>query len=271
MRHLPLLVLLVACGGTGATSDPDAPQTVDAALDAPATDALPDATPCVPTGRVKVGTAHLTNVAVTKALALDGVGARCDQLARAILDPVQRVSQIAKLDATGETHLCVLGGVQEHVSIDIQRLNGKELVSTGQYLRVVIDPTTDSITQIREGFFIEPPALTPNSCAPEPSTLAVATGYEEPYTWFQFCIQMGSDKWKILANDPRTIHSTGLYLDGDELIEVRKVDAKPHPTNETQQLRDSDMNCLDTGITLRLIVDPDTNRVLETRRLCVVC
>lgn len=267
---VPLVLFVASCTGdtshpaTGSSSTDETPE-----LDAGVTS---DATTCTATGSLKASSVTLENVPVGKQLILDGVGTRCEQLQRAILDPAQRPSEIAAFDASSglQPPLCTEIGERTNVNIDVTGLLGQRLLSTGQYLRVWVDNATDTLDEIRLGWFIVPPLAAPTTCTPVASTQDAVVGHRQDYVAFQFCGSIGEGSWTLRSNDLRSHVGDGLYFDGTHVHVVREIDVEPHGSNITPLLRQSDLNCFGR-IAIVLIVDVETGRVLDQRRHCVVC
>ncbi len=280
---LRLAILAVAACGAGAPASHDAPGgpsdsipvatdvVIDVAIDA-AVDAPVDAMPCTTIGPVGAKHVQLDNVTLNHPLVLDGVGTRCEQLQRAILDPAQRPAVIQKLDAsTGlQPPLCTEFAQRTNVNIDITGIAGRRLLSQGQYLRVWVDNATDTLEQIRIGWFLEPPAELPNSCVSTSQTEDAVVDYQQEFRAFQLCAPYADGTWTVYANDTRTMIGDGLYVREGKFHVAREIDVVVNPANHSQLLLDSDLNCFGV-VGIVLIVDAETGVVVDTRRNCLVC
>lgn len=272
--RLCLMVFLVACHST--TNLP-AEETPDAALDAPilTVDAAPDATVCTAHAPAPVS---VTIASITpQPLALDGNGFLCDQLTRAILDPLQRPPELAPLDATSGvgSPLCTEFPKKIAVRIDINEIMGRPLLSGGQWLLAWVDRDTHELLELT-GWYLVPPAAPPTACATGDMLQAAVVGHEQVYSTFQWCAPTGEGTWTVSATDSRILGDEGWYFDGAKLVAAREIDIAVAPAAITQQLRDSDLNCCGVidavdCIGLRLIVDAQSGKVLDQRRHCIVC
>lgn len=267
---LPALtaILSTACGEVVRATDAG-DDTSHEAPDAPPPPPT-DAPACTPTGPVETKVASVA-LATPRALVLDGAGDRCGQLVRAILDPAQRPPELAALDATSGVGapLCTRFGDRDAVRFDVLELGGQRLLSTGQWFLAWVEHAGDRLVDL-SGWYLEPPATLPASCAPDALARDRVVGHAQRYTSFQHCAAYGGGTWTLAASDARTVVGTGLYFDGKRLRVVKEVDVVAAPSSVTQALTDSDLNCFGL-IGVRLIVDADDGKVLDERRHCIVC
>jgi len=273
--RIALVGLLIACGGPASPdTPPDAAPVTDASADGPAPDAV--ATVCTPAAP------SVPDVTVDAtpgtALVLDGQGTRCEQLARALLDPTQRPAPLAAMDpaASAEPPLCIDYPEQDAVRVDVNRILGKPLYSGGQWLLAWVRKSDNVVTSLT-GWYLTAPFGDPEGCAADDSLRDAVIGHKQAYTTFQLCAPLGGGTWSVAGGDVRELGPTGYFWDGKQLHAAREVEVGVAAGAVTQELLDSDLNCcgvLDDApgcIGITLIVDADTGEVLGDRRRCLVC
>lgn len=264
----------MACGASGGSGAPLPDATADGSIasDGPADDGPRCTAATVAAKGVDVDTT------VEAPLTLDGVGTRCEQLARAILDPAQRPPAIAELDAQSGvgSPLCIEYPEVDAVRIDVNELLGRRLLSGGQWLLAWVRRSDTTVVELT-GWYVTPPAEPPTSCASGSALADAVVGHEQPYTTFQLCAPTGDGVWKIGDGDVREPGEVGWFHDGEQLRVAREISVGVEDAAITQQLRDSDLNCCavvdeQAGcIGIVLIVDAESGKVLDTRRRCLVC
>ena len=233
-----LAVVLTAACGDGGGSSADAPVTAaDAtAADAPAT--------CDPTGYPPEVRVQSVDLMQPHGLTLDGAGARCEQLIRALTDPTGRPPELALLDAAGVTGTC---SFDDLLMRDIVRLRFPEYAGLPVYWPV--QDVLAHVDQANSVVFLHGDFL-PAGAAPAPGCLdgaaaaALVPGRALDYERFAACLPQGPGSYPIVAGDVIEVIGEGFFLDGDGgLRRVHAIDVFLDPGNITNETRNSDLFC----------------------------
>jgi len=214
------------------------------------------------------------------ALALDGIGTRCEQLVRALTDPdpARRPPALAELDVVGVTGTCRHDDVLDH---DIVRLAGPLFAGLPLFapLQDAVAHVDASATVVYlHGDFL--PASTPAvpaACVDPAQLPASIPGTTLTYAWFDNCALQGESTYTVASGDTIEVGAEGYVLDREGMLRrVRALGVYVAPERVTAQLANSELYCCD-GTTLdhcvgaRLLVDALTGAVVTQQGLCHAC
>jgi hypothetical protein len=299
-----LVVVLVACGSSSTAppadvvvvdvaaidaARPDAPAVdapmIDASLpdvvqrppDAGPPDAGPDAAVCMPSGYPPAVRPLSVDLGSPSVLSLDGQGARCDQLIRALTAPSTRPPEFAQLDAVGATGTCSFDDVLQR---DIVRLRmplygGLPLYGPVEDAIVHVDQTNTVV--YLHGDFLPAGATVAASCESASDVGASTPGRPLGYEKFTACAPSGSGTYTIAAGDEIDVGDEGYFLDeNNQLHRVRAVEVYLAAANVTPEIENSDAYCcagssLDHCVGARLIIDDLTGALLAQQPHCITC
>jgi hypothetical protein len=287
VKYLPLFAVSflfsTACGDNNADSrSPDAsPATPDAVapVDPPACDV---ANYPAPIERISVDLQHEFD------LALDGVGARCDQIIRALTssDPALRPTELAQLDVEGVTGNCQTDtelGI-EVIRLQAPRYAGKPLYGTAvQDVLVHLGRPTQGLIGMPahvvylHGDFFAAGATTNTACMDGEAVNASIAGRDMTYGRFNGCIYQSDGAYAIAADDTVEVGDEGYFVDANgKLHRARAVDVYLQPAHLNDDIANSDAYCcngttLDHCVGQKLFIDVVTGEVLGQAQHCLPC
>lgn len=265
------LLLAAACGDDARpnpqTPDPDAPP---ATPDAPEVCTIEEGYPTA------VRPVDINLIAPTT-LTLDGTGARCDQLIRALVHPTNRPQELVGLDAEDVTGTCQFDDVLQRdiVRLRAPKLAGLPLFAPIQDVLAHVDQT--NTIQFLAGQFVPAPKAAPASCLDGGEAAGKVTGTSVTYGRFQGCQFQGEATYAIAADDLLEPGDEGWLLDAAGLLRrVREVDLYLLPANVTQDIINSDAYCcqpgtLDHCVGYTVFVDAFTGELVTQASRCHIC
>ena len=287
VKYLPLFVVSLlfsfACGDNNADS-----RGPDASTATPDAVAPTDAEPCdvanypAPIDRISVDLQQEFD------LVLDGVGARCDQIIRALTnaDPAKRPTELAQLDVEGVTGTCV---TDPDLNIEVIRLQAPHYAGKPLYGYAVQDvlvhlgrPTLGLIGMpahvvYLHGDFFAAGATTNAACFDDHQVNASIAGRDMTYGRFSGCHYEGDGSYSIAADDTIEIGDEGYFVDAaGKLHRARSVDVYLLPAHLTPAISNSDAYCCN-GTTLEhcvgqtLFIDVVTGEILGQAQHCLPC
>ncbi|MBK7078852.1 MAG: hypothetical protein IPH44_41970 [Myxococcales bacterium] len=264
---LPFLILVVACGDS-TTASPDAPAAIDAAIDAPV---------CEATGYPMPIRATSVDLGAPTHLTLDGQGARCEQIGRALLGATGRPVELAQLDAAGATVSCTHDDVlnREIVRVRAPSYGGLPLFGPVQDALVHVD-ATDTIVFLHADY-LPVGATVAAACLDAPTVGAGVPGAAMSYQRFNLCVPGPTESYTIASDDVIEVGAEGFLVDGaGDLRRVRAVDVYLAPAHVTTAITNSDAFCCsgattDHCIGQRLFVDVITGDVISQAPHCHTC
>lgn len=271
IRHAALsaLVLAAACGGDDTTSTPiDAPVDHDAPL---------DATACVLGDYPQLIRATSVDLGAPFALTLDGTGARCEQIGRALLGATGRPPELAQLDADGATVTCSHDDVldREIVRVRAPRYGGLPLYAPVQDALVHVD-ATDTIVFLHADY-LPVGATVADACLGAPAIAASVPGETMTYQRFNLCVPGPEGAYTIAADDVIEVLDEGFLVDADgALRRVFAVDVYLDPSHVTPEIGNSDAFCCsgptnERCVGQRLFIDALTDAVIAQEPHCHTC
>lgn len=269
LASLCAIVLAAACGDNGGT--PDAPVTTP---DAPAS---ADAAVCETAGYPETILPLSVDLVAPTALTLDGTGPLCDQLLRAITDPVGRPPELAQLDAAGATATCMHDDVldREIVRVQLPDYAGLPLYAPVQDLLVHVDQA--HVVQFLHGDFLPAGHAVAAACLDGAGAAAVLPGAAMTYGRFAACTPQGDGTYAIAADDELAPGDEGYFVDEDGgLRRVRAVELYLLADHVTTEIINSDAFCCDPGtldhcVGFTMIVDALTGEILAEQPRCHIC
>lgn len=266
---LSLSLVLMACG-----DDPsNAPQPDATEVDAPAT---PDARVCNLERYPQEAQAIFVELDTEFPLTLDGQGARCDQIVRALTDPDPslRPRELAMLDAVGVTGTCHLN----EQNLDVVRLraplyNGLPLFDPPQEIVVHVDAQNNVV--LLHGDYVPTGYVANDACLSDEEIARTVPGYEMSYRKFALCVYNGNGEYPIANDDEIVVGDEGYLLINKFLRRVRAVDVFLLSEHVTDEIGNSDAYCcqgtLDHCVGQRLFVDALTGEILSQAPRCHSC
>jgi hypothetical protein len=263
----PLLLLVAACGDS-TTAGPDAPTAVDAAPDAPVCEAAGYPMP------IRVTSVDL---GAPIPLTLDGQGARCEQIGRALLGATGRPTELAQLDADGASVTCTHDDVlnREIVRVRAPNYGGLPLYAPVQDALVHVD-ATDTIVFLHADYLPVGATVAP-ACLDAAAVGAGVPGEAMSYQRFNLCVPGPTETYPIASDDVIEVGAEGFLVDGaGDLRRVRAVDVYLLPAHVTPAITNSDAFCCsgpttDHCIGQRLFVDVITGEVITQEPHCHTC
>jgi hypothetical protein len=205
-------------------------------------------------------------------LTLDGIGAVCDQMIRAITDPATRPPELAGLDPSGATGTCTHDPLTnlDRVRIHAPRYDGLPAL-WGQDLDGHVDGQHDLVNL--SGSFLPLGHAPPAGCLDGSATADALIGQPLPYQRFASCAPQGPGSRTLAVDDYYFVRDEGVYLDAaGRLRRVRAVDVYLAPWHVDAEVLSSDAGCPANGRAGKLMyVDVLTGEVVATFAYCIVC
>lgn len=273
IRHAALSALVItaaaACGGDDTSSTPiDATALHDAPLDAAA---------CVLGDYPQPIRSASFDLGAPFALTLDGTGARCEQIGRALLGATGRPPELAQLDADGATVTCSHDDVlnREIVRIRAPRYGGLPLFGPVQDALVHVD-ATDTIVFLHADY-LPVGATVADACLGAPAIAAGVPGEMLTYQRFSACVPGPAGAYTIAADDVIEVLEEGFLVDSEGLLRrVFSVDVYLTPGHVTPEIGNSDAFCCsgpttDHCVGQRLFIDALTDAVVGQEPHCHTC
>lgn len=266
------LAVVSACG-----DDLPAAELPDAA---PPTPDAPPPLVCAPAGYPAALRPQSVDLTAPFTLTLDGVGARCDQLMRALTDPdpANRPPELAELDVVGVTTTCSHNADD---GIDVVRFAGPQFAGLPLFAPiqdgVVWVDATNTLVHLHADFLPDSAPAVPPACQPPEVVPASLHGTQLAYARFDKCQPQGVGSYTITPDDVVDVDLEGYALDNDrQLRRVRSVYVYVAPENVTPELVNSELYCclgesLDQCVGTRLLVDALTGEVVMQQPLCHAC
>lgn len=271
-KYLLALWVCAACGDNQAA--PDA--TTDAQPDSPQ---APDAAVCNTAGYPPEVRALSVDLAADFPLTLDGAGARCDQIIRAltVADVTKRPPELAQLDAVGITGRCTHDDLldREIVRLFAPMYAGKPMFHPVQDVLVHVSAANSVV--FLHGDFLPAGAAPSASCRGAEEIGASMPGRQLGYSKYASCVPQGPGSYSIAENDVIEVGDEGFYLDDDgKLHRVRGVEVYLTPANVTDEIINSDSYCclgeeLDRCVGKLMLVDVVTGELLAAQPHCHTC
>lgn len=283
-KYLPLfsslvssLLFVAACGDDSSTVEPGEPDAGQ-----PQPDADPPEEPvCDASSYPQAVRPVSISLGDPIALELDGNGARCDQIVRALTnpDPTKRPEPLAELDAEGATWTCNHDDVldREIVRMRFPKYAGLPLYAPAQEVLVHVSADPAMIVFMLGDYLAAGSASAPAACFDGDEIAATIPGRTLEYTQFALCRPQGKGSYEVAANDEVEAGEEGYLVDDDgNLRRVRVIDVYLHPDNVTDDAINSNLFCC-TGPSLehcvgqRLYMDSITGEFVIAGAHCRVC
>lgn len=213
-------------------------------------------------------------------LTLDGVGARCDQLMRALTDPdpAKRPPELAELDVVGVTTTCHHNADD---GIDVVRFAGPQFAGLPLFAPIQdgvawVD-ADNTLVHLHADFLPDSAPAVAAACQRPETIPATIPGTRLSYARFDQCVLQGEGSYTIAATDVVDVGAEGYALDAaGQLRRVHAVSVFVAPANVTAELVNSELYCcnsesLEQCVGARLLVDALTGEVVTQQPLCHAC
>jgi len=271
-RLFALLSVVAACGDDlPAVVAPDAPP--------PPPDAPPPLV-CALEGYPAALRPQSVDLTAPFTLTLDGVGARCDQLMRALTDPdpANRPPELAELDVVGVTTTCHHDAAS---AIDIVRFAGPQFAGLPLFAPiqdgVVWVDATNTLVHLHGDFLPASAPAVPPACQRPEAIPASIPGTQLAFARFTECVPQGLGSYTIAPSDIVHVGAEGYAPDAEpQLPRGPPAHGYGRPATRTHTLINSELYCcdgesLDQCVGARLLVDALTGEVVMQQALCHAC
>jgi hypothetical protein len=270
--YLSIAFLVVACGD-GHKASLDAPVV-------PTPDATPDARPCDVANYPQHTRLTSVDLGDPFALTLDGQGARCDQIVRALTDPdpSKRPPELATFDVTGVTSTCTHDDVLDREIVRLRQADymGEPLFAPAQ--DVLAHVSADDAVVYLHGDFLATGGPGANAaCLDDGQVTSSVPGTSMTYAKFDQCTYIGDGAYSLASDDVVDLADEGYFLDDSgALHRVRAVDVYLLPAHLTDELIHSDAYCcggetVDHCVGKRLFIDVVTGELISEQQHCITC
>lgn len=278
MKPRLVLCLALAAGcGDDSSSTIDAPTAIDAA---PVIDSSPvvDAPVCDLTGYPPPVRAVSIQQNQPTTLTLDGTGARCDQIVRALSGP-GRPPELAQLDVTGITRSsCQHDDVTNREIVRMYAGNYAGVPLYGRVQDVLAHVDASNTVVFLAGDYLASGQAPGPGCLTAELVGASVPGRALGYQRFAACVPGDPGEYTIAADDTVEVLDEGLFVDGDgALHRVRAVDVYLAPSHVDADIGNSDAYCctgksgVDHCVGQRLFIDTYSGTTLGQEPHCHTC